>query len=582
MTIKWKITLSLVFVSLFLIASYVYTAQKIFQDDKISYIYENQQLKIDDLISDFNKAIDDAISQARFYVKEYGASGQVAPETMTLFRNQTGLDGIYIYRLENHNLDTVAKKDGIAPLDFNKYVSRLNLKKLEVVHMDESTFLVSLPMQASSPANLALVVKFNPAADTASSMQYFFAEGNTVVRNFGAQYIKDSDAVPLFEKAKTDQENVSSATSRVHIGSDNYLTTAAATKFGNLRFISLIDEKEALKALDELLNKSILYLIISILLTFIVSLLLSHRLTFRMRKLTLVAEEIGKGDFDAPIDFESKDEVGVLAQAFKKMGQEIKQLFSQKIEKDRMERELQTAAIIQERLFPAEGTKRFNDFLLSGYYDTSTECGGDWWHYYQSGYDLIFMIADTTGHGIPAALITSASNAIFSHIKRENYDLEKIIQLWDEAVYQSSKGEFFMTAQFVRLNLTTGDGELINLGHELPILYKSENATAKFMVVPKNFSIGERSQSPPEVYKFSLDHGDQLLMYSDGVLAMMSDDSNEFSDKQFLKKISSFFAKDTYGEGTAEEIFTFLREQSKRTLPGFEDDVTLVRISRGS
>jgi sigma-B regulation protein RsbU (phosphoserine phosphatase) len=515
-------------------------------------------------------------------VKEYGATGQIAPDTMALFRAQKTLDAIYVYRTETRDLDTVAKKDGVPALDFGRFIGQLNLKKLEVIHIDESTFLVSLPMQASPPANLALVVKFLPPADASGSMQYFLTEGNSVVRNFGAQYVANADATPLFERAKTDRENVSSATSRIRIGSQNYLTTAAATKFGNLRFFSLIDEKEALKALDELLNKSILYLIISILLTFIVSLILSHRLTFRMRKLTLVAEEIGKGDFDAPIDFESKDEVGVLAQAFKKMGQEIKQLFSQKIEKDRMERELQTAAIIQERLFPAESTKRFRDFLLSGYYVTSTECGGDWWHYYQTGHDLIFMIADTTGHGIPAALITSASNAIFSHIKRENYELDKIIQLWDEAVYQSSKGEFFMTAQFVRLHLPTGDGELINLGHELPILYRAESATAKFLVVPKNFSIGERSQSPAEVYKFSLDHGDQLLLYSDGVLAMMSDDPNEFSDKQFLKKISSFFAKDTYGEGTAEEIFAFLRGQSKRTLPGFEDDVTLVRISRGS
>jgi len=582
MTIKWKITLSLVCVSLFLVAAYVYTAQKIFQEDKISYIYENEQAKIDTLVSDFNKTIDDAISEARFYTKEHASAGALGADSLQTFRAQKSIDSIELYHIDDQNLVVIAKKDGLPPLNVAKYLPRLNLKKLQVIPTEHDRFLISAPLGADQPVNLMVEVKFSPE-EADSGLQYFFVDGGHLISSFGAHYVSDAEAAPLLAKSADGKsgENMSVTTSRVELGSGHFITSAAPARYGELRFISLMDEREALKALDELFRKSVVYVGISILLTFAVSLLLSHRLTFRMRQLTLIAEEIGKGDFDAPVNIESGDEVGVLAQAFKKMGQEIKQLFSQKLEKDRMERELQTAALIQERLFPTETTARFGDFLLSGFYETSTECGGDWWHYYQSGFDLVFMIADTTGHGIPAALITAASNAIFSHIKNENYDLEKIVQLWDEAVYQSSKGEVFMTAQLVRINLTTGDGELINLGHEFPVLYRTD-APTKFLVVPKNFSLGDRSQTPPEVYKFHLDLGAQLVLYSDGLLAMMSDDPTDFSDRQLLKKISSFFAKDTYGEGTAEEIYAFFRAASKRTRPGLEDDVTLVRISRGS
>ncbi len=581
MTIKWKITVSLVCVSLLLVASYVYTAQRVFEDDKISYIYENQQSQINDITKNFNNLIEQAASKAQIYLKEFKTQGALPSDVKKSFEEQKEIFGVYYFNFQNLEIQKIANKQDGPQFDLPILLQKVNVKKLDVSHIGDDLYLVNIPSK-NATSTLLIIVEFISGVESTDIMQLFIADGTQIIKNLGAQYIDNDQATSVLSKPQSHQENLAARTSKVNLASGSYLTTSSHAKFGDLKFVSLMDEHEALKALDELLKKSILYVIISTLITFIVALLLSHKITYRMRKLTLVAEEIGKGDFDAPIDFESNDEVGVLASAFKKMGQEIKQLFSQKIEKDRMERELQTAAVIQERLFPEKNTQQFGEYLLSGYYETSTECGGDWWYYYQSGFELYLMIADTTGHGIPAALITSASNAIFSHIKNEVFELDKIVQLWDEAVYQSSKGKFFMTAQLVRLNLATGDCEIVNLGHELPIQFKSDTTSSKFLVVPKNFSLGERSQSPAEVYNFSLEHGDQLLLYSDGVLAMMSDDVNSYSDKQFLKRMNTFFSNDTYGEGTAQEIFQYLKEHSKRTLQGHEDDITIVRLSRGS
>jgi sigma-B regulation protein RsbU (phosphoserine phosphatase) len=582
MNIKWKITLSLLCVSLLLVASYVYTAQKIFQNDKISYIYEDQQSKTNSLVEDFNTKIENSISLSQFFIREHVDGQSLSSELTEIFKKQNLIEAIHLYNPSDTQTRTIVTKNQKTLSLVQNSASKITLKNLIVTAIEDDQFLISFPLKSESQDHAILLVK-QPLSETIdSSMQYFMVDGAKIVKNFGSPFLTPESSAQLVQDPSLNKDDIASSTSRISLGEKNYLVTFAKTKFNSLKFISAINEDEALRALGELLNKSIIYLILSLLTTFIVSLILSHRLTFRMHQLTLVAQKIGQGDFDAPVNFESKDEVGVLAAAFKKMAQEIKQLFTQKIEKDRMERELKTAGLIQERLFPTEKRIRLNDFELSGYYITSTECGGDWWFYYRNGFDLYFVIADATGHGIPAALITSASNAIFSHIKEENYSLEKIVSLWDEAVYQSSKGEVFMTAQLVRVNLTTGNGEIVNLGHDTPIIYKSDKKQASFLKLPANFCLGDRSEKVPEIYTFSLDPGDQILLYSDGVLSMMDDDGSSFSDKQYVKKLNSFFDNDTFGEGTAQDIFEFLKRNSKRTLPGLDDDVTLVRLFRGT
>jgi len=581
MTIKWKITLSLVLVSLCLVVSYFYTAQSIFQNDKISYIYETQQSLVQDYAADFNKKVEDSIWLSRFFVRDYSSNGNNLSSDMSeTFKAQKTLESIFIYNHSEKTQSPIVSADTAPNIDFAQYIPRMNLKKNEVVHIKDNYYLISIPIKGEALSNLGVVFQFAPDESAASAMQVFISENGQVLRNFGTPYIEPQSLTAYLQQQTGNKDKISSSTSSIKLDSKDYLVSGSNAAYGTISFTSLMDEAEALLALRELFNKSVIYLVIAILVTFIVALILSHQLTFGMRKLADSAAEIGKGHFDTPIEVESKDEVGVLAQAFKKMAQEIKLLFSQKLEKDRMERELQNARIIQERLFPLEKNVQINDFNLSGYYITSTECGGDWWHFYRSGFDLYFMIADATGHGIPAALITAASNAIFSHIKDETYSLEKIVQLWDEAVYQSSKGEVYMTAQIGRMNLASGNCELINLGHEMPILFKADKKTGSYLKMAANFCLGENSTVTPEIYQFAMDPGDHLLLYSDGIMAMMDDDATAYSDRQYLKKASALLDQSGASKQSAEQLFNSFRDVSKRTLPGFEDDVTLVLLSR--
>lgn len=573
MSIRLKIVASLIAVSLTLIVSYVFTAQRVFENDKISYIYEDQHNKVQGLITGFHQKIDDALWFSRFFTIYNRGNNQELEDLKALFNDQLILTDIFLYNQQTQAVETIISKSNSPQ---TPKVEKVDPNSTTLTHLKNNEFLLTFPN--TEDKNLALLLVLNYPFEPTSSdpYQYILLSNNGVIASAGQKHLNDEDLSQYFSnQAATD----SATTSADEIAGTEYLVSSVPSRYPNVRFASTIPKKEAFGALAELYNKTIIYIIMSILIIFIVSYLLSHRITYRMQQLTKTAEQIGTGNFDIVPPFESKDEVGTLANAFRKMGQEIKALFQQKLEKDRMERELQTASLVQRQLFPIDNNVSYNDHFLSGFYTTSTECGGDWWHHFQLGFDVYVVIADATGHGIPAALITSASNAIFSHIREHDYSLEDIVRIWDETVFQSSRGEIYMTGQIVRYNLVTGDGEIVNMGHEMPVVHSKDKQTCTPIIVDKNFCLGERSKKQATLNSFRLEKGETLLMYTDGILEITPDGS-VISERRFFKKVQTYLALNLEPLDGAKGFYQSLIQEAKMESKILNDDVTLVILSR--
>ncbi|MCC6138790.1 MAG: SpoIIE family protein phosphatase, partial [Bdellovibrionaceae bacterium] len=536
MSIRLKIVASLIAVSLLLIVSYVFTAQRVFENDKISYIFEDQHNKVQNMISSFHQKIDDALWFSRFFAIYNKQKVQQFEDLKALFNDQIVLTDIFLYNTETKSIETVISKSNTPT---PPTLSKVDTTTTTLTHLQNNSFLLTFPDTVDKQIIFLLIINYAFDQTPEDPYQYSLLNQKSILATTGQKFVSTSDLNTYFSNTET---ALSATTSIDNITDKDYLVSTIPSRYANIRFASMIPKEQAFGALSELYNKTIVYILISVLVIFIVSYLLSHRITYRMQQLTKTAEQIGAGHFDVSPPFESKDEVGTLANAFRKMGQEIKILFQQKLEKDRMERELQTASLIQKQLFPEEQNVSYNDHFLSGYYITSTECGGDWWYHFQLGFDVYIVIADATGHGIPAALITSASNAIFSHIREYDYSLEDMVRIWDETVFQSSKGQIFMTGQICRYNLVTGDGEIVNLGHEMPVIYSKEKKSSTPVILDKNFCLGERSKKAPTLNKFHLDKGETFLMYTDGILEITAD-GTVMSERRFFKKVVTFLSE---------------------------------------
>ncbi|MFH1845842.1 MAG: HAMP domain-containing protein [bacterium] len=118
-------------------------------------------------------------------------------------------------------------------------------------------------------------------------------------------------------------------------------------------------------------------------------------------------QRLASGDLDVRIEIPNEDEFGDLAASFNEMTAAVKRGQEQALARVRLERELQTAREIQERLLPDE-VPASPGFEVTGISVPSRQVGGDYFDFLaQDDGKLGVAIGDVSGKGIPAALLMS-------------------------------------------------------------------------------------------------------------------------------------------------------------------------------
>jgi sigma-B regulation protein RsbU (phosphoserine phosphatase) len=293
--------------------------------------------------------------------------------------------------------------------------------------------------------------------------------------------------------------------------------------------------------------------------------------------LTAASIEVGQGNLDYQIAIESRDEVGILAKTFQQMIQQIKKLLRETAEKVRMEQELITASWVQESLFPHIRRFEMGSFRFAADHMSSSECSGDWWHYFHRGEDLFIIIGDATGHGTSAALVTAASRAVFSHLETTECSLEEMAMSWNRAIIKGSSQKLFMTAQLLQINSRTGHYRMINLSHELPFrLTNNMNLDVEPLSVLA--PLGRNLDIQLKVDEGSLDAGAMLLLYTDGLFAIENVDGKKMNERTFLRRMSKIQLSDFNAEDVLGGIFSIVKEF--RSGESLLDDIAILVIER--
>lgn len=102
--------------------------------------------------------------------------------------------------------------------------------------------------------------------------------------------------------------------------------------------IAEINEQEAYVAVGKMLNSLSLWVVLGILLAVSGAFLFSRQISRPILKMSKAAEEISSGRFDVTVEYQAKDEIGVLGKSLENMGQSLKENF-EKIEKQNKELE---------------------------------------------------------------------------------------------------------------------------------------------------------------------------------------------------------------------------------------------------
>jgi sigma-B regulation protein RsbU (phosphoserine phosphatase) len=189
------------------------------------------------------------------------------------------------------------------------------------------------------------------------------------------------------------------------------------------------------------------------------------------------------------------------------------------------------------------------------------------------------MIADATGHGVPAALITAAAKSAVSLLKEDpELNIEKLVTGLNLALFETAKGEILMTAFILQID-PEGHVRSVNASHEAPAIVNSEGC--EFVLTDSSPRLGESLESNFIVTPFSVPADSVLFLYTDGLTSQVNQNNREFGDKRLGKVLS----KEISGSHqTLQKMnFSVFREIDEfKGAVAQNDDLTLVAIKLGA
>ncbi len=278
------------------------------------------------------------------------------------------------------------------------------------------------------------------------------------------------------------------------------------------------------------------------------------------------------------IDIHTGDEIENLADAMKRMEQDIKDyiyhLTAVTAEKERIGAELNVATQIQAdmlpRIFPTFSD--IKEYELYASMDPAKEVGGDFYDFFIIDEDhLGLVVADVSGKGVPAALFMVIAKTLIKNRAMMGGSPSEVLSYANEQLCENNEAELFVTVWFAILNVKTGKGVAANAGHEHPALRR---AGGEFELVVYKHSVAVATMEGVRFreHEFELHHGDTLFCYTDGVTEATDKDNQLFGNDRLIEALN----KDP--DAAPEEICNNVKNSISEFVgqaPQFDDITTL-------
>jgi phosphoserine phosphatase RsbU/P len=320
----------------------------------------------------------------------------------------------------------------------------------------------------------------------------------------------------------------------------------------------------------ELWRRALMYVAIAFLVLELLALFASawmtRAVTGTVHKLYSAVEFIKRGDFSHRVHVRSHDQLGELAAAFNDMSSNIEQLLEERVERERLEREVEIAAEVQAQLFP----RRVPELLTA---EISAECraargvAGDYYDYIEVAPGLVALaLGDVSGKGVSASLVMSnlqASLRAQTAIIAERMEIaERAVAASAEAgadggsqllthVVEAAEIDGAVARKMTNINLqlchsteanrfatlflalyedSTRQLRYSNAGHNAPMLIRANGQIER--LTTGGMLIGAFEWAIYEEAWAELAPGDLLLIFSDGISEVENESGEEYGEER--------------------------------------------------
>ncbi len=209
------------------------------------------------------------------------------------------------------------------------------------------------------------------------------------------------------------------------------------------------------------------------------------------------------------------------------------ELYTEALEKQRLEEELSVAKQIQAGLLPkALPASKMFDF--AAFIEPSRQVGGDFYDFISiDDSRLGIVMADASGKGVPAALLIARMQAAIQSEARLGKGVDRIMASVNHFISQSTSPDRFATCFYAELDERTRRLHYCNAGHNYPLLVKKSGEIISLET--GGLLLGAFPHATYEPGMIDISPGDTLVIYTDGLTEMMDSAEQEYGEKRLIE-----------------------------------------------
>ncbi len=189
--------------------------------------------------------------------------------------------------------------------------------------------------------------------------------------------------------------------------------------------------------------------------------------------------------------------------------------------------ELKLATEMQRSLLPSK-LPEVAGLQIAVQYRSMQSVGGDFYDFSPSETRLGVLIADVSGHGVPAAMLTSVVKTAFSMQKAHHTDPAQLMKDMNRTLLGNTGNEF-VTACYVLLDTENRNLIIANAGHPALLLWRKREARLEILR-PRGRLLGVFDSPEFEVADAGLEPGDRIVMYTDGLYEAPNREDENFGE----------------------------------------------------
>lgn len=236
-----------------------------------------------------------------------------------------------------------------------------------------------------------------------------------------------------------------------------------------------------------------------------------------------------------------------------------------------IENELEIAREIQNSILPT-GAPQLNRLRLHAVYRPMTAVAGDFYEFIPVDLNRMgLLVADVSGHGVPAALIAAMIKVAVQSVLSCAHEPAEVLRRLNHILSGQMRGQF-VSAAYLWLDTEIGRGLYSAAGHP-PLLRWREGRLGR--IESNGTLIGVRPDSDYPALEMPLNQGDRFLLYTDGVVEPENGAGESFGDGKLAQVVGE--NQSSPPSELSEKLLSEIRRWQPASVTQ-QDDITLIVI----